>query len=408
MYKMIVVDDEYLVRMGIRETIDWQDYGIEIIGEADNGKSGLKMALELKPDLILSDIKMPVMDGLELVKQIMDLQLDCTVVILSGYKDFDYAKGTLENGAYSYLLKPIDNEELISTVKEALERLLDKRKTRHYYERLENQLPSLKEKMLSDLLNNNNDVSELEKNMELYHVDIPSKGHLIYGQIDGTNGLTEEEVKEALQALHEIIINQLKKLENDSNSQTYFEDASFVIFDALDQDSILAECEQAMREFEKQSNAIVTLCISECYEQYQDIHEAYINAKNTASNKLFPMLNQVLFVNQEEERYKPQVIEVMNYIAENYNQNLTIKTVADSLYISESYLMHMFKDNVGKTFNEVLTEYRMLIAKKLLLTNKYKVYEIAEMVGYNDVKYFSQVFRKKEGLSPSQFINNQE
>jgi two-component system response regulator YesN len=76
MIKMIVVDDEYLVRRGIRETIDWAKYNIEIIGEADNGKRGLKLIKDLRPDIVISDVKMPVMDGVELVKEIQKAVID--------------------------------------------------------------------------------------------------------------------------------------------------------------------------------------------------------------------------------------------------------------------------------------------------------------------------------------------
>jgi two-component system, response regulator YesN len=409
MYKMLVVDDEYLVRMGIRETIDWGNYDIEIIGEADNGKSGLKMALELKPDLILSDIKMPVMDGLEFVKQLLDHKLDCTVVILSGYKDFDYAKGTLEKGAYSYLLKPIDNDELITTVVEALEQLKQKRETKDYYQRLEDQLPSLKENLVDKLIHEkDNDYKDIQKNLMLYGITIPKNGFLVYVQMDETVGLKKEEVKRILHSINQLI-NSKFKCDAEENI-TFYEDTAFVMLvnEGETNESVLQKCEEAVKHFEKKHSEIISVCVSDSYHSLKEIHNLYEVAKETISNKLFPMINSVVLANKEEEKYKPQVIEVMKFIAENYHQNITIKTVADTLYISESYLMHMFKDNVGKTFNEVLTEYRIMIAKKLLLTNQYKVYEIAEMVGYNDVKYFSQVFRKKEGLSPSQFVNSQE
>lgn len=74
------------------------------------------------------------------------------------------------------------------------------------------------------------------------------------------------------------------------------------------------------------------------------------------------------------------------------------------MYVSESYLMHLFKDELGKTFNTCLTEYRIMMAKRLLLEQKHRVYEIAEMVGYLDMKYFGQVFRRAEGCTPSEYV----
>ncbi|MGN1040350.1 MAG: response regulator, partial [Candidatus Fimimonas sp.] len=116
MYKMMIVDDEYLVRLGISETIDWASYGVEIVDTAVNGKEGLEKILQQKPDVVISDIKMPVMDGTQLVKALNEQNYDGIVVILSGYNDFQYAKDTLEMGVFKYVLKPIDNDELVQTV----------------------------------------------------------------------------------------------------------------------------------------------------------------------------------------------------------------------------------------------------------------------------------------------------
>ena len=85
---------------------------------------------------------------------------------------------------------------------------------------------------------------------------------------------------------------------------------------------------------------------------------------------------------------------------------MTVSIVADELYVSESYLMHLFKDTLGMTFNECLTNYRIMMAKRLLLKGSYRINEIANLVGYNDVKYFGQVFKKIVGCTPSDFIKS--
>ena len=101
MHKLVIVDDEYLVRLGIRETIDWAANGIEVIGDASNGKQGYEMIKELNPDLVITDIKMPIMNGVDLVKTLHKEGFNGEIVVLSGYKDFEYAKETFENGILS-------------------------------------------------------------------------------------------------------------------------------------------------------------------------------------------------------------------------------------------------------------------------------------------------------------------
>lgn len=402
---MIVIDDEYLVRLGIRETIDWKKYNIKIVGEADNGREGLELVHRLKPDVVLTDIKMPVMDGLELVRALKDV--DCVPVILSGYKDFDYAKETLENGAYSYLLKPIDNDELVQVVTDALEELSSKRKKEHYYRQLEEQLPDLGNKVLNELLEGSYDTLDATiRTIDLYDIPIIQRGHLIYGQIDDEDGIyAERDRMKSIDALYGIITDNFKSKQVSYYGQLNPQD--FILLVAMDDLVILTEMiEQSVTHYEQNHQAIVSLGISLYYDDFDRISEAYNQAKEGAQQKLFYTLNTVTVYNDHQDKYKPQIVEAIRYIAEHYHENITVKNVADALYISDSYLMHLFRENVGKTFNEVLTDYRLLIAKKLLLSNQYKIYEIAEMVGYSDVKYFSQVFRKKEGMSPSQYMNS--
>lgn len=98
--RILVIDDEYLVRLGIRETINWSEYGFSIIGEASDGRKGLQLALDWKPEIILTDIRMPFMDGLEFMNQIRKHGLNSKIVVLTGYAEFDYVKAAMDNGAY--------------------------------------------------------------------------------------------------------------------------------------------------------------------------------------------------------------------------------------------------------------------------------------------------------------------
>lgn len=106
MYKLFLVDDEIDLVEGIRTSIDWTSYDIEICGEADNGITALEKILLLNPDIIIMDIRMPKMNGLELLQNITSHKLKSKCIILSGYDDFSYAKKAIELNASNYLLKP--------------------------------------------------------------------------------------------------------------------------------------------------------------------------------------------------------------------------------------------------------------------------------------------------------------
>lgn len=113
MYKIIIVDDEPTVREGLKTLIEWEKYGFEIVGLAKDGKSALEQYYQYRPEVIISDIKMTGMNGLELIKHVRKIDSEIQCLILSGYADFEYAKTAIQNNVAGYLLKPIYEEELI-------------------------------------------------------------------------------------------------------------------------------------------------------------------------------------------------------------------------------------------------------------------------------------------------------
>ena len=120
MYRVIIVDDEPIVRKGLRETIEWDSLGLEVAGEAANGVEALRLVRSIRPEVLITDIRMPEMDGLELIREVRQLDFDVKITILSGYSDYDYLKAAIKLGVDNYLLKPIDNDELISNLKNAV------------------------------------------------------------------------------------------------------------------------------------------------------------------------------------------------------------------------------------------------------------------------------------------------
>lgn len=122
--KILIVDDEYIIRQGIKHLLDWEKYGFQVIGEAGNGMQALEMVEKDPPDIVLTDIAMPVMDGIELTKMLNIKNGGIQVIILSGYSDFEYVKSTFQNGAVDYILKPTLNpKELLSVLQKAVQRI---------------------------------------------------------------------------------------------------------------------------------------------------------------------------------------------------------------------------------------------------------------------------------------------
>lgn len=256
MLKVVVVEDEEFVRKGIILTIDWEAMGCQIAGEASDGKSGLDLIRFVKPDIIIIDIRMPYMTGIEMLTQLRSEGNNVQAVILTAYSDFSYAQKAVKLGAADYLLKPFHDEELETVIK----RLAEKCK--------KSDTPVLSEKMLPE----------------------------------------EKRIQDSLQKVY------------NAGSQSKY------------------------------------------------------------------------------------IMEIISYIANNYaNSDISIQSIADSLKLSQSHLSHTFKNETGTTLSDYLTKYRMLKAIELLHDCRNRIGEVSEAVGYRDLTYFSYLFKKEVGVSPSAF-----
>ena len=360
MHKLVIVDDEYLVRLGIRETIDWAANGIEVIGDASNGKQGYEMIKELNPDLVITDIKMPIMNGVDLVKTLHKEGFNGEIVVLSGYKDFEYAKETFENGIFSYVVKPIDNDELLEVVLRAVAKLEQKIKDRTLTSKVQTELQTLQSEFMKKLLSSNSFVgSDIPSELSNHDISLPTNGTMALISI--------EEMFKSKKSELNIYINLLKEALSK-------EKIAFVDFDFQD--------------------SIVMFLNSNDIEKISLICRDTLFHLNTVEMELD---------DQTSYRHRQSISQFYSIIAEKYSTQLTVRSVSDEMNVSESYLMHLLKDNLGKTFNEILTGYRIGIAKRLLLSGKYRINEVSDKVGYIDVKYFSQVFKKIVGVTPSDY-----
>lgn len=124
MMNVLIVDDEMLMRIGLRSLIEWEQFGFQIIGEAANGKEALALAKQHKVDLIITDIKMPVMDGLDLIREASKLMKDCIYVVLSNFDDFHYVREAFQLGAHDYLIKSDIHQDAMAALLSGVKRKL--------------------------------------------------------------------------------------------------------------------------------------------------------------------------------------------------------------------------------------------------------------------------------------------
>lgn len=397
MRKIIIIDDEYLVRLGLRSTIDWAGIDAEIIGEATNGLEGLELIRKLSPDIVISDVKMPLMSGVELVKALNETGYKGRIIILSGYRDFEYAKESFEHGISNYVLKPVNNDELLKTVENALAELEESRKNESLYLGLQTQIPTIQSQLINDILIGNVAIEEeIKAKLEMFGLPLIEEGTLALFKSD------EQKRSGEAQEFFSSMIRDNKAL---SPFILHQNNLYLVIISGVKDPKTMQGILKAMlNEYNKLHDSSVSVMTGQ-FSGLSSLSPVYKQAQERLGQKLFIGLSTVEAINGPADlnSYKKSILAAMQIIADNFHKPISVAYVAESLNVSESHLMHLFKNSLGRTFNETLTMYRISKAKELLKTGKYRVNEVSDKVGFNDVKYFASVFRKFTGITPSDY-----
>ena len=202
MYKLILVDDEEEVRKGVLEKIDWHKLGFEIVGEAENGKEALELAEKAIPDVVITDIKMPFMDGLALSKKLKEQFPTTKIIILTGFEEFEFAKKAIQLNVIEYVLKPISCDELTGVlvkVKQRLdEEIAQKEDLRSLKEHYRKSLPILREKFLSSLITSSLKKAEIFEKSNNYGLNLDGRNFIVSAiSIDYHRSLLETNAEEA-------------------------------------------------------------------------------------------------------------------------------------------------------------------------------------------------------------------
>lgn len=207
MLKAMIIDDEDYIREGLKKIIDWNGYGFYICGEASNGFRGVTQIRELNPDLVIVDVKMPIMDGLEMIRNLRIEDVLCEFIVLSAHTDFKYAQTAIELGVDSYVLKPIDQTVLIEKVCKVHDRIINKKQIK---QNMDLSISFSRDKILQSIIFNTIDVQTLEKYYSFYGFDFPwSNYRIALVEIEGER-LKEMNMKMSVKKNIESIISENK------------------------------------------------------------------------------------------------------------------------------------------------------------------------------------------------------
>lgn len=492
MMKVLIVDDEVPVRREMA-AYPWEIYGCCWAGEAKNGKEALQLCAELKPDIVICDISMPVMNGLELAEALQTLHPGIQVIILTGHENFDYVKTALRLNVVDYIVKFEMNEESIGAViKKARRKMMEsgilkqsarkemRRKISKYLVQMQNDriVGAEVREEVEDILHSLNILPGRKGKCTFLFIDIPD-GYSIavheelseylegYKYVEGWSMLFSDiyvvrlsencdgDYDEWLKLLCSDIIDYLESLAEISKlfavtyreirkldqfaacveefpiwKGAYFYDAPEVIYerekmsvmcnmnDDMEEtlNQIFRLIESGEEEFRKRfigytkENRLETeglkIFTSRWLKNYLQksgrIYGDYSDFDIQETGTVCDLADYVVQTCTAKTEYRVEIKKAVRIINEEYQKRLKLSDVADRIGLSTQYFSRLFREETGKNYSDYLISVRIERAQELLREGRFKVYEIAEMVGIPNYRYFSALFKKITGFAPKQ------
>ncbi|HIW31846.1 MAG TPA: response regulator [Candidatus Paenibacillus intestinavium] len=392
MWKLVIADDEPRIRRGLKQVLPWEEMGIEVVGEAEDGLEALELAKSTRPDIIFVDINMPFMDGLAFVEQ-LQLEYKCLVIVITGHDEFSYAQKALKLKVFDYILKPVIKSQLQELIERAIIELEDNKLQEGFRTYANNQLQNnsilIRDSFLRRWIAGLLDQDEISRNIEYLQLSISAATRqAVFKVIQGTNvGTVKKEwSKELLEFAAKNIVEDIlgKKA---PHIVFHDEKGHIVVFSPINNESEwLQHCMAIQTKFGEILARMVIYMDRAMGEHYYDADKIY--------NELVSGINI-------KGSLSPVVLLAKKIVEQSYSMpNLTLQEIADQVRVSPTYLSKLLKKEVGSSFIDYLTEVRINQAVLLMNDPSFKVYEIAEKVGYNSQHYFSNAFKKITGVSP--------
>lgn len=398
MYKLIIIDDEPRVREQLSKFIEWETLEIEMVRTFSNGRDALSFIEKNEVDIVISDIKMPVMDGLELAAVCHELKPQIQFVIISAYRDFEFAKSAMQQHVADYVLKPIKHDELYNTLKNIVKTLkinaLEAKIGRSAFvsPARHNAIRNLFLRLMTQNIESAQTLDE-----ELLAAQLPvtlAKQPCIFYQMRLYNYdiFMERSWKHEKHMLYTAIDN-LIPFELDS---AYIIGVRY-LYDTID---LLAVSGGAALDFSETADIIMQK-ISASIKTNLGLDNQIKRIRFLPSlDKLVHSEQQNISVNDD-----PTVSKIMDYVSEHISEPLTLSEIAQVMHFNAAYLGTLFKKKTGLSFIDYLNRTKIDRSIEYLHNPKISISEISELLGYKSEAYYYELFKKYYNMTPSQYRN---
>ncbi|MGY4688854.1 response regulator [Salibacterium sp. K-3] len=457
---VIIAEDEMLERKAMRKFLEEHFPSIKVAAEAVNGRTAVELALEHEPEIVLMDIKMPGMDGMEAVARIQNRLPATRFIMVTAYDSFDYAKQAMKLGVKEYILKPGRKEETVEAIGRVIEGIEEERQ---HHRQEQHNLKLAKQLLLSCIIHDTPGKNEML--YDLYPRPVSAFFLVVETEHNETFSLSDIELKEW--TTDDVIVNQeqgrqiivlcvsssqsseepkrlAKRIRRERGQHLLIgtgrvaeteESLSHSYVEALvdlqkkkgthrfaggDSQHLLEHIREAVEEADIQKAMPYLLHLLESEERDIRLEELYYSMKQILdARRIKGPEKQPDGMETEEDWYaliQDTCMKIRQYyhsldkmertrqwIDEHLNAPLTLEEAAGHAGLSASYFSQLFKEAAGENLTDYVTRRRLQKAVDLLKDQAYSLKEISYMVGYKDPNYFSRVFKKYYHLSPKQY-----
>ncbi len=419
MYKLLIADDERSTREGLRSFFEHEPNGFQLVGVVDGGLQALAMAREHQPDLLLTDVRMPDIDGLSLARRCAELANPPHLLIMSSYVETQYIKSALKLRAMNYLIKPIDLTELRETLQKIRQQLDAEAAERERKEKLRVGLNHsrswLRGHFLEELLEGVcTDAAEIGQQLDFLDMELPeiARYGVLSVRLDSQSPCFTGDPAENKKKMY-----SLRKLLEDILSSY----AEGYVFERGNRELVVLAMErcEASEEQDTFAGSLSTICqesfsalamaqanaaigIGKIVLSRHQLPLSYALAREDTQARLIGSSN-VLVHSRPGSPADQTVEKICAIIQEHYRENLTIQSIAEQIYLSPNYICMVFKQATGQTINQYTTQVRMEQAKKLLAKQELRITDIGASVGYAEPGYFNKLFKKYAALTPKEY-----
>ena len=523
MYKILIAEDEWITKNSLMEAVDWAKVGCEVVASAKDGYEALELIEQFLPDIVISDIKMDGMDGLELCMNINKLFSGIKVIFITGYSEFDYAQNAIKLGVKDFLLKPTDPDKILEAVARVVKEIENNEVIQQKFVEMQKivseNIPILREKFLLELVSGKRfSTAEINKKQKFLNID-SQDFYIIAGEIDSYDELMNEYEEEQRQVMKlmirdicEVALNQYGfgyHIEKDTNLFFMFvkcinamdlteyiqERIAAVVGVSLsfgiskeasgleNMSSCYEQSVQALRQnFYLGNNCIVEYSdlkiedkqvisanytgtmitsimeyvragncegaieklgalvieikelrhknhfyirniafelivllqrfLSDINEDPQKVIQGlyyeeitYCKTINDVKNHLSSIIMKVTSLIEAKNKKMSETVinKIIDYLQHNYFKDITLDELGKIVFMNPKYVCRLIKKETGSNFSDILLGIRIDNAKKLMRETELKTFEIAEKVGIKDSRYFSKVFKKMTGVTPTEY-----